>query len=209
MSNSLRNLAEELSEASEDPLLASTFRRFLLFKRHSLDLLVRCANNIDEQVMSHACATLLHLLSNSREAQSAVLRHGGLDALCECLTDYNVSIRLLALRCIAAITSPLAQGDPEEGPRREQLRRSGLLKRLVRIVSDFPAVDVPLEMAITVLGIINHVVTGDSTNQQLVVDLGGVGAIHGVARYVQTEHLCNIQCSEIFTLRYEKLHTET
>jgi hypothetical protein len=27
-------------------------------------------------------------------------------------------------------------------------------------------------------------------------------------RYVQTEHLYNIQCSEIFTLRNEKLHTE-
>ena len=26
--------------------------------------------------------------------------------------------------------------------------------------------------------------------------------------YVQTEHLYNIQCSEIFTLRNEKLHTE-
>jgi hypothetical protein len=30
----------------------------------------------------------------------------------------------------------------------------------------------------------------------------------GLAVYVQTEHLYNIQCSEIFTLRNEKLHTE-
>ena len=29
------------------------------------------------------------------------------------------------------------------------------------------------------------------------------------AAMVQTEHLYNIQCSEIFTLRNEKLHTET
>ena len=27
-------------------------------------------------------------------------------------------------------------------------------------------------------------------------------------KYVQTEHLYNIQCSEIFTLRNENLHTE-
>jgi hypothetical protein len=29
-----------------------------------------------------------------------------------------------------------------------------------------------------------------------------------LVQYVQTEHLYNIQCSEILTLRYEKLHTE-
>ena len=63
----------------------------------------------------------IHPLYALTQPIKQVLRHGGLDALCECLTDYNVSIRLLALRCIAAITSPLAQGDPEEGPRREQV----------------------------------------------------------------------------------------
>ena len=41
----------------------------------------------------------------------------------------------------------------------------------------------------------------------LVVD--APGTVEAVREYVQTEHLYNIQCSEIFPLRNEKLHTET
>jgi hypothetical protein len=37
----------------------------------------------------------------------------------------------------------------------------------------------------------------------------GVRTFLELPQYVQTEHLYNIQCSEIFTLINEKLHTET
>ena len=50
MSSSLQCLAEELSESCADVLVASSFRRFLVYERRAIDLLVRCAKNIDEQV---------------------------------------------------------------------------------------------------------------------------------------------------------------
>ena len=66
----------------------------------ALDQLIRNVNQVDEGVMRAACYATTKLLHASPLAQRAFLRHGGLRALSDCLSDYNVKIRLLALESI-------------------------------------------------------------------------------------------------------------
>ena len=54
----------------------------------------------DEKVMRSACSATSALLHGSPMAQRVFLKHGGLSALSDCLSDYNVKIRSLALQSI-------------------------------------------------------------------------------------------------------------
>ena len=66
----------------------------------ALDQLIRNINQIDENVMKSACSATSALLHGSPMAQRVFLKHGGLSALSDCLSDYNVTIRSLALQSI-------------------------------------------------------------------------------------------------------------
>ena len=50
--------------------------------------------------MRSACSATSALLHCSPMAQRVFLKHGGLSALSDCLSDYNVKIRSLALQSI-------------------------------------------------------------------------------------------------------------
>ena len=148
----------------------------------ALDQLIRNVNQVDEGVMRAACYATTKLLHASPLAQRAFLRHGGLRALSDCLSDYNVKIRLLALESIEILIkgakvgtksdyqSSDYAGNREWGTKGKvvgEVRKSGILQHVIGILREFPdASDVNAEVAIAAASVLALCVDDNVANQR-------------------------------------------
>ena len=86
----------------------------------TLELMLRCLSNIDEEVLYHACLALYALIQRSPPARILFLRKQGIAELAECLRDYNTDVKATSLRilCLLAAESDHAR----EEMRTEEVR---------------------------------------------------------------------------------------
>ena len=107
----------------------------------AVDQLIRNINQIDENVMKAACSATSSLLHGSPMAQRMFLKHGGLSALSDCLCDYDVTIRSLALRSIlimikgSRVSMSMSQNDRTRVV--EDVRKSGILNHCLNVLNEF------------------------------------------------------------------------
>lgn len=149
----------------------------------AVEQLIRNINQIDENVMQAACFCTLSLLRGSPVAQQAFLRHEGMRSLSDCLHDYNVKIRLLALQTISLLSSKQERCINE-------IRRTGILQHVVSILNEFPAEDVNIDVAIAAADVLAHCVNDNVANQQLVHGRGGLDTLQRILKWclTDTEH---------------------
>ena len=171
----------------------------------ALDQMIRNINQIDEKVMRAACGATSSLLHGSPMAQRAFLRHGGLNALSDCLSDYDVTIRSLALRSIlimikgSRVSMNMSQNDRMRVV--EDVRKCGVLDHVLNILNEFnrSSSDRPpslppsrafrrrdsdmVDVAMQSASVLSYCVDDNVTNQQHVSSRGGMSTLRDVLRF--------------------------
>ena len=127
---SLQLLTRSVASKEEAP--------YLLVHMHgtqTLELLLRCLSNIDEEVLRHACDALYCLISRCEPARLLLLRRRGIADLAECLRDYNTAIKATSLQILCVLAA-------ESGAARHEMRQEEVLMEVLKTVQAFPAEDV-------------------------------------------------------------------
>jgi hypothetical protein len=169
---SLNVLERTLQEGAE-------VRHFFVNIRGAVELLVQNVNQIDENVMRAGCAAAYSFLLGNSVAQKAFLRRGGVRALADCLHDYDIKVRLLALQSIAILCSKQEQC-------LDEVRKTGILKHVISILNDFPADDVNVDVAIAAADVLAHCVNDNVANQELVQGNHGLATLRKVFEWCVT-----------------------
>ena len=151
---SLKALEHVLQEGRE-------VQHFFINIRGAVELLVQNVNQIDQNVMRAACSATHSLLLGNSITQQAFLKRGGMHALADCLHDYDIKVRLLALQNVAILCS-------EQEQCLDEVRKAGILEHVVSILNDFPADDVTIGVAIAAADVLAHCVNDNVANQSLV-----------------------------------------
>ena len=162
----LTNLEKTLQEGTEA-------QHFFVNIRGAVDLLVQNVNQIDENVMRAGCAAAHSLLLGNSVAQKTFLKCNGMRALSDCLHDYDIKVRLLALQSIAILCSKQEQC-------LDEVRKTGILQHIVSILSDFPADDVNVDVAIAAADVLAHCVNDNVPNQVMVQENNGLATLYKV-----------------------------
>ena len=166
---SLNALEQVLQEGTE-------VQHFFINIRGAVELLVQNVNQIAESVMRAACAATHSLLLGNSITQQAFLKRAGLRALSDCLHDYDIKVRLLALQSIAILCSKQEQC-------LDEVRKTGILEHVVSILNDFPADDVNVEVAIAAADVLAHCVNDNVANQALVQNNNGLATLFKVFQW--------------------------
>ena len=166
---SLKALEHVLQEGRE-------VQHFFINIRGAVELLVQNVNQIDQNVMRAACSATHSLLLGNSITQQAFLKRGGMHALADCLHDYDIKVRLLALQNVAILCS-----DQEQCL--DEVRKAGILEHVVSILNDFPADDVTIGVAIAAADVLAHCVNDNVANQSLVQNNNGLPTLFKVFRW--------------------------
>eukprot|EP00741_Cyanophora_paradoxa_P018844 tig00021098_g18190.t1 len=134
--------------------------------RGAVDLLVSCVNNIDQAIMEGALLASFALLHGNPQAQAAFVAKEGLAALGECLHDYHVPIKRLALQLTCVLAGE--GGAAGQAGARDEVRENGTLHTVVEMLKSFPAEDVDATVLETGLTCFAHLVTACPANQDYV-----------------------------------------
>ena len=178
----------------------------------AVDQLIRNINQIDENVMRAACSATSSLLHGSPMAQRMFLKHGGLNALSDCLCDYDVAIRGLALRSILIMIKgsrvSMSINSSNNGNDRyttrvvEDVRKCGILDHCLNILSEFIVASTKpcekediggtkrsrkydsdmVDVAMQSASVLSYCVDDNVTNQQHVSTRGGMSTLRDVLR---------------------------
>ena len=162
----LTNLEKTLQEGTEA-------QHFFVNIRGAVDLLVQNVNQIDENVMRAGCAAAHSFLLGNSVAQKTFLKCNGMRALSDCLHDYDIKVRLLALQSIAILCSKQEQC-------LDEVRKTGILQHIVSILNDFPADDVNVDVAIAAADVLAHCVNDNVPNQVMVQENNGLATLYKV-----------------------------
>ena len=103
----------------------------------TLELMIRCVSNIDEEVLSHACLACHALIQRSPPARILFLRKQGIAELAECLRDYNTDVKATSLRILCLLAAESAHA-------RDEMRTEEVLLQVLRTIQAYPADDVTL-----------------------------------------------------------------
>eukprot|EP00736_Rhodelphis_marinus_P003643 Rmarinus@m.2357 len=159
---------------------------FFLHTRGSMDLLVSCLNNIDEEVMSNSCITAISLLEGNYDTQRDFLSRGGIAALSEVLHDYDVTIRKVGLQVLVTVSVLHPNRESLLSLYHEELRESGILSQVIEIVKEFPSEEVPLKVAEPALSVIAHVCSTDPKNREYIRQRGGMACLSALLHHIAT-----------------------
>ena len=169
---------------------------YLLVHMHgtqTLELMLRCLSNIDEEVLYHACLALYALIQRSPPARILFLRKQGIAELAECLRDYNTDVKATSLRILCLLAA-------ESDHAREEMRTEEVLLAILRTVQSYPAEDVTLPVLDAALEAIAHIVLSSRTNQDYIRSVSGLeplaAALHHCVSHLP-EHLPEPQSPQI------------
>ena len=143
---------------------------YLLVHMHgtqTLELMLRCLSNIDEEILFHACLALYALIQRSPPARILFLRKQGIAELAECLRDYNTDVKATSLRILCLLAA-------ESDHAREEMRTEEVLLAILRTVQSYPAEDVNLPVLDAALEAIAHIVLSSRTNQDYIRSVAGL-----------------------------------
>jgi len=172
----LRIIARGLCASDEAPYLLVHMRG-----TQTLEALLRCLSNIDEEVLLAGCCALYALIQRSPPARLLFLRKNGIAELSECLRDYNTAIKGTALQIVCALAAEIA-------PAREQMRQEELLLCVLRTIQSFPAEDVTLGVLDAALEAVAHMVMSCPPNQEYIRLQGGIEPLVDALQYT-TDHI--------------------
>ena len=159
---SLKLLARSLPSKGEAP--------YLLVHMHgtqTLELMIRCVSNIDEEVLSHACLACHALIQRSPPARILFLRKQGIAELAECLRDYNTDVKATSLRILCLLAAESAHA-------RDEMRTEEVLLQVLRTIQAYPADDVTLPVLDAALEAVAHIVLSSRTNQDYIRSVAGL-----------------------------------
>ena len=143
---------------------------YLLLHMHgtqTLELLLRCLSNIDEEVLRHACDALYCLISRCEPARLLLLRRRGIADLAECLRDYNTAIKATSLQILCVLAA-------ESGAARHEMRQEEVLMEVLKTVQAFPAEDVTPHVLESALEAVSHIVLECRANQDYIRNVNGL-----------------------------------
>ena len=133
----------------------------------TLELLLRCLSNIDEEVLRHACDALYCLISRCEPARLLLLRRRGIADLAECLRDYNTAIKATSLQILCVLAA-------ESGAARHEMRQEEVLMEVLKTVQAFPAEDVTPHVLESALEAVSHIVLECRANQDYIRNVNGL-----------------------------------
>ena len=161
----LQLLTRSVASKEEAPYLLVHMRG-----TQTMELLLRCLSNIDEEVLYHACLALYALIQRSPPARLLFLRKQGIAELAECLRDYNTDVKATSLRILCLLAA-------ESEHARDEMRTEEVLLGILRTVQAYPAEDVTLPVLDAALEAVAHIVLSSRTNQDYIRSVSGLAAL--------------------------------